>query len=109
MLYQLSYASSIRPVGMERETGIEPATNSLEGCDSTIELLPPGGRIRNSSFEPIVLQMPTIAALTGRDPTGINMNSAPFFQRRCSFTVRVTFGIRITAMSPEDSFKTNAY
>ena len=36
MLYRLSYASS-----MERETGIEPATNSLEGCDSTIELLPP--------------------------------------------------------------------
>ena len=34
MLYQLSYAS------LERETGIEPATNSLEGCDSTIELLP---------------------------------------------------------------------
>ena len=27
---------------MERETGIEPATNSLEGCDSTIELLPLG-------------------------------------------------------------------
>jgi hypothetical protein len=27
--------------GMERETGIEPATNSLEGCDSTTELLPP--------------------------------------------------------------------
>ena len=26
---------------MERETGIEPANNSLEGCDSTIELLPP--------------------------------------------------------------------
>ena len=37
MLYQLSYAS----LGLERETGIEPATNSLEGCDSTIELLPP--------------------------------------------------------------------
>ena len=37
MLYQLSYASRTR---MERETGIEPATNSLEGCDSTIELLP---------------------------------------------------------------------
>src|SRR2546425_2667746 len=35
MLYQLSYASVL-----ERETGIEPATNSLEGCDSTIELLP---------------------------------------------------------------------
>ena len=25
---------------MERETGLEPATNSLEGCDSTVELLP---------------------------------------------------------------------
>ena len=54
MLYQLSYAgvkkghiSSLPErsfpdaCGMERETGIEPATNSLEGCDSTIELLPP--------------------------------------------------------------------
>jgi hypothetical protein len=27
-------------MGMERETRIELATNSLEGCDSTIELLP---------------------------------------------------------------------
>ena len=26
---------------LERETGFEPATNSLEGCDSTTELLPP--------------------------------------------------------------------
>ena len=26
---------------LERETGIEPATNRLEGCDSTTELLPP--------------------------------------------------------------------
>ena len=26
---------------LERETGIGPATNSLEGCDSTTELLPP--------------------------------------------------------------------
>ncbi len=25
---------------LERETGFEPATNSLEGCDSTTELLP---------------------------------------------------------------------
>ena len=43
---------------LERETGIEPATNSLEGCDSTTELLPPSyrstrkiggeGRIRTS-------------------------------------------------------------
>ena len=43
MLYQLSYAgleTRVRLIAMERETGIEPATNSLEGCDSTIELLP---------------------------------------------------------------------
>ena len=37
---------------MERETGIEPATNSLEGCDSTTELLPPsfptGGSARQT-------------------------------------------------------------
>src|SRR5258707_9649358 len=56
-LCQLSYIG-LRPVGfgqavarreavsrggrrLERETGIEPATNSLEGCDSTTELLPP--------------------------------------------------------------------
>jgi hypothetical protein len=30
---------------LERETGIEPATNSLEGCDSTTELLPPTRRV----------------------------------------------------------------
>jgi hypothetical protein len=44
VLYQLSYISPlklIQPfVTLERETGIEPATNSLEGCDSTTELLP---------------------------------------------------------------------
>ena len=33
--------SSLRERRLERETGIEPATNSLEGCDSTTELLPP--------------------------------------------------------------------
>src|ERR1041385_1972687 len=31
---------------LERETGIEPATNSLEGCDSTTELLPPPATAR---------------------------------------------------------------
>src|SRR5436190_19466010 len=30
-----------RRIGMERGTGIEPATNSVEGCDSTVELPPP--------------------------------------------------------------------
>ena len=42
MLYRLSYVGAvpISPVRVERETGFEPATNSLEGCDSTPELLP---------------------------------------------------------------------
>ena len=53
-LYRLSYigrslppsrnqrtASAQPSYSVERETGIEPATNSLEGCDSTTELLPP--------------------------------------------------------------------
>jgi hypothetical protein len=34
---------------MERETGIEPATNSLEGCDSTTELLPPSRRLTSAA------------------------------------------------------------
>jgi hypothetical protein len=35
-------SAGAKPPGsiLERETGIEPATNSLEGCDSTTELLP---------------------------------------------------------------------
>jgi hypothetical protein len=33
---------------LERETGIEPATNSLEGCDSTTELLPPSRLARSA-------------------------------------------------------------
>ncbi len=41
MLYQLSYIGLPYRKTLERETGIEPATNSLEGCDSTTELLPP--------------------------------------------------------------------
>src|SRR6187455_1290466 len=38
-----SYPPHFAPLAfqLERETGIEPATNSLEGCDSTTELLPP--------------------------------------------------------------------
>jgi hypothetical protein len=37
LLYQLSYASIIF---MERETGLEPATYSLEGCHSTNWAIP---------------------------------------------------------------------
>ena len=34
-------SSSLAKIGVERETGLEPATNGLEGRDSTLELLPP--------------------------------------------------------------------
>ena len=65
VLCQLSYIgidglaaprSIARGALLERETGIEPATNSLEGCDSTIELLPQtahdyGGEGRIRTFE----------------------------------------------------------
>ena len=41
---------------LERETGFEPATNSLEGCDSTPELLPLGvgtwTMVEAGGFEP---------------------------------------------------------
>ena len=47
---------SLRERSLERETGIEPATNSLEGCDSTTELLPLAepspGAMRTGSFPP---------------------------------------------------------
>ena len=36
-----AFGDGSRERRLERETGIEPATNSLEGCDSTTELLPP--------------------------------------------------------------------
>ena len=53
---------------MERETGIEPATNSLEGCDSTTELLPlaRSGRApaRDSKFR---LALPNPVSLVARE------------------------------------------
>src|SRR5580698_10247002 len=57
MLYQLSYASP-----MERETGIGPATNSLEGCDSTTELLPQRNPLYQDGRRPAKLcRVPEIA------------------------------------------------
>src|ERR1022692_2761715 len=59
MLYQLSYASLV-----ERETGIGPATNSLEGCDSTTELLPR----RNPLYQEAGLWATRAAASADRSP-----------------------------------------
>ena len=56
MLYRLSYVGAHRVPFLERETGLEPATNSLEGCDSTTELLPREHRlselVQADGFEP---------------------------------------------------------
>src|ERR1019366_3206898 len=48
---------------LERETGIEPATNSLEGCDSTTELLPPDSvpSLRDSHLFPTQPSTPPAA------------------------------------------------
>ena len=48
---------------MERETGIEPATNSLEGCDSTTELLP-----QSKSAMPSALPRFALVARGGFEP-----------------------------------------
>jgi hypothetical protein len=45
---------------LERETGIEPATNSLEGCDSTTELLPPP-RLTSLARSPLSAGRPALA------------------------------------------------
>jgi hypothetical protein len=53
----------------------------------------------------IAFQTRTTAALTGLEPTGISMNSGPFFQ--CA--AAVTLLMRITAISPDAWFSTSAY
>ena len=56
----------LRPWILERETGFEPATNSLEGCDSTPELLPP-----------MCLPMPYQKARPGAENLGWRLAGAP--------------------------------
>ena len=70
---------------LERETGIEPATNSLEGCDSTTELLPPTrSRARSSRFGGPVYRKALTAFLIGArrayvpdQPTFVSSPSRP--------------------------------
>jgi hypothetical protein len=55
---------------LERETGIEPATNSLEGCDSTTELLPPASACQEiaPSDLPICFLLLNLELMTGIEP-----------------------------------------
>ena len=75
---------------LERETGIEPATNSLEGCDSTTELLPPTRfalrrgtpALRQCPSTPTPLRTFNRLALFGRPPPPLCGSSAPASTRR---------------------------
>jgi hypothetical protein len=61
---------------VERETGIEPATNSLEGCDSTTELLPPSSRVeRPSTSARLRRANPPSVTRNTRDRTAMRMPS----------------------------------
>ena len=67
---------------LERETGIEPATNSLEGCDSTTELLPPplnAHSVRNYGGHARCYWAahPTTAATKPYTSKNSNLNRAP--------------------------------
>ena len=57
---------------LERETGIEPATNSLEGCDSTTELLPPS---RTAHFVRALRRATRLAPLPNQFPWPANRSS----------------------------------
>src|SRR5688572_10165684 len=73
---------------MERETGIEPATNSLEGCDSTTELLPPS---RYSLRATLRLSRPAyvFAPCTGGQAT----HASRLFPRRRPSTTRCSLAV----------------
>ena len=70
---------------LERETGIEPATNSLEGCDSTTELLPPTRSLRlrlalrRASFPPprLTTSWPRRVGAAGSPTHSDNLSSLP--------------------------------
>ena len=66
---------------LERETGIEPATNSLEGCDSTTELLPPASS-PPSAFRPRVTVSTRLTACTLRRLTRYLAATAGTFPAR---------------------------
>ena len=62
--------SSLSYCGMERETGFEPATNSLEGCDSTPELLPLGFKETRLVYNTSKLDPMVVAGYVGAGGVG---------------------------------------
>src|SRR5205823_3954149 len=71
---------------LERETGIEPATNSLEGCDSTTELLPPFNQLSAFSLQlsaPFSSRLAPIQSKSLEPMTRIELVTSPL-PRECS-------------------------
>ena len=96
MLYQLSYASFV-----ERETGIGPATNSLEGCDSTTELLPQRKPLYQDAGLPATeLRRPSRRARPARRPRPPYRRSTLKSGSSCTFTGACASGtLNVTAPS----------
>jgi hypothetical protein len=112
---------------LERETGIEPATNSLEGCDSTTELLPPScfALRRGKPAEPALTRLAARCAVartvngrrTGKPalhsrlsspatipPNPASHHSRPILQRRRGRCRPVTFRTgRVSRPLPSDA------
>ena len=82
---------------LERETGIEPATNSLEGCDSTTELLPPSRR--SLRFPPLRRGKPAVVLVTH-----LRLRGAPNLRR--ALTHR---GARVSALAAQINSATNLH
>ena len=78
LVYKKSHMFRMPKHQMERETGFEPATNSLEGCDSTPELLP---RVL-SSQRTFVRRAATASKLAIHLEAGDFWRSSEFWWRR---------------------------
>ena len=88
------WALALRPVFLERETGIEPATNSLEGCDSTTELLPPSCPLLLAPRHSPLPSSPLLSGGEGRVRTSVATRAADL----------QSAAIDRSATSPEPSF-----
>src|SRR5262245_21346864 len=88
---------------LERETGIEPATNSLDGCDSTTELLPPTPA-RSCAAPPVpnstTVRVPTLPIQT--PPATIEPRRPPTVLNRPLASIREAVG-HVTRLLPINS------
>ena len=94
----LGYQFDIEEVfGMERETGIEPATNGLGSRDSTTELLPPvvTPNCRNCITVPVVLAVVKVGKALGQGANHLPIPELPHRRRGTNAEILITWGERI--------------